>query len=487
MQDWKFKQRDDLAWYNCADVDATLQIFLALYPALKGQGLLDLYLYEVVPTAKICKLLSLTGIKKDPKRIEKVRGEVLAEIAEIEARLPNELKPYDKPIRVRQPAPPGTLGKSGKPVKFIHVPGTKRIVPWQSSKEVERFLYETKKLPVQLHVKTKRVSTDKTALDRLVRKYPQHRFLDDLRKVRSLDELVSTFVKESNSGPSRIHANFLVHGTATGRLASSGPNMQNIPVRARYAFVPSHADWCFVNADFSSLENRLCAWYANDTERLAQMSDPTFNEHKVLCSKIYGMPVSEVDKGSWQYKRAKNTNHGADGALGPKRLSETYDIPFKEAKELILGWKALHPKAAAWQEEVGNQAGKLGVLVNAFGRKRWFWTSSAYTEGIRFLPQSTGADICLRSLVGLSYERIGWPEEWARIASPVLAPLPVPARIVLTVHDSILVECPQSLTEEVSNCLTKVMTQPWEQLAGFSIPIAIQVGDPNQSWGELKD
>jgi len=91
MQDWKFKQRDDLAWYNCADVDATLQIFLALYPALKSQGLLDLYLYEVVPTAKICKLLSLTGIKRDPKRIEKVRSEVLAEIAEIEARLPDEL------------------------------------------------------------------------------------------------------------------------------------------------------------------------------------------------------------------------------------------------------------------------------------------------------------------------------------------------------------------------------------------------------------
>lgn len=488
LQDWKHLQKDDLAWYNCADTDATLQIHEAIQPILKRQNLRDLYLYEVVPTAKICRQLTIGGIKRDPRRIETVRTEVLDDIAATEQLLPEELRPYDKSIRVRQLAPPGTLGKSGKPIKFIHVPGTERVVPWQSPKQVEEYLYVTKKYPKQLNVKTKRVSTDKTAIDRLVRKYPEDKSLDAIRKIRALDELVSTFVKESKDlGPTKVHANFLVHGTATGRLASSSPNMQNWPVLARKIFVPSHADWVFVNADFSSLENRLCAWYANDTERLAQMSDPTFNEHKVLCSKIYNIPVDQVDKGSWQYKRAKNTNHGADGALGPKRLSETYDIPFKEAKELILGWKQLHPKAATWQEEVGNRAVKEGVLTNAFGRKRWFWTSSGYTEGIRQLPQSTGADICLRSMVGLYYERINWPEEWARQASAVLAPLPVPARLVLMVHDSLLIECPLNLVEEVKTCLTKVMTQPWEQLAGFSIPIAIQVGQPGGSWGDLKD
>jgi uracil-DNA glycosylase family 4 len=487
MVAWKHLNVVDMAWYNACDVDATAQIFAQLRPLLKQFNLEKLYKFVQVPLAKICKMISETGIKVDPNRIHAAREKFLAEFNDLQNQLPDELKPYDKTIRVRKPAPKGTLGKSGKPVKFIHVPGIERVEPWNSPKCVEHWLYTTMSYPKQLHPKTKKVTTSKSALERLYRKdkNPQ---LDALKKLQSLDTLLNTSLAEGekNEQVTRVHANFLVHGTNTGRLSSSNPNMQNITPRARYIYVPSFADWCFVEADFASLENRLAAWYAGDDERLARLSQPGFNEHRWLTSQIYNIPESEITKEMWQYKRGKNTNHGADGAMGPRKLAMTYDVPEKEARELLFKWREINHKSAEWQERVGNEAQRNGILTNAFGRKRWFWSQSSYTEGIRFNPQSTGADICFRAMISLYYERIGWPVELALQSVSVLSPLPHPARLVLQIHDSLLVECPYNLREEVVECMRRAMTQPWLELAGFSIPVDIKSGNPGDSWAELE-
>lgn len=485
----------NLFLYCARDTDTTFQIAKALTPVLRQQGLERLYRLVQVPLAKICAMMGATGIKVDPNRIKKARAQFEAELSELEALLPEELKPYERAIRVRQKAPEGTLGKSGKPVKFIHIPSVERCVPWDSPKQVERYLYETLKLPIQRHPKTKRITTDKNAIDRLYKQcvtvnHPSMVSVDAIRKVRALGELIGTFLQDENENKQvavgRIHSNFLVHGTSTGRLASSGPNLQNIPTKARYIYVPSHPDWCFIEADFSSLENRLAAWYAGDTERLARLSDPSFNEHRALASKVYGIPESQIDKKSHEYHMGKIANHGADGAMGPRKLAITHGIPEKLARDLILKWRESNPQSAKWQEETGNNAVKAGVLTNAFSRKRWFWSHSAYTEGIRFLPQSTGADICYRSMIGLFYERIKWPIERAVEVVPVVAPIPLPARLVLQVHDSILVECPYALVGDVVSCMQKVMAQPWPELAGYSIPAEVKVGEPGASWAELK-
>ena len=489
MQAWKHKRGQSEEWYNASDVDATMQSFEAILPILRQQNLENLYKYNQVPLAKICALMADVGLKVDPSRIKLKRTEFLAELATKEQLLPTELQPYDKSIRVRQLAPQGTLGKSGKPIKYIHVPGTERVVPWDSPKQVEKYLYETLGLPKQLHAKTKKVTSDKMALERLYRQ-TKNPAINAIREVRQLGELIGTFLKDGEGDKQvavgRIHSNFLVHGTSTGRLASSGPNLQNIPSKARYIYVPSHSDWCFVEADFSSLENRLAAWYAGDTERLSRLAIPDFNEHRWLASKIYNVPESELTKDDWRYKRGKITNHGADGAMGARKLATTHDLAEKDAKELILKWREINYRSAQWQEETGNRAQRDGILVNAFGRKRWFWSHSAYTEGIRFLPQSTGADICFRAMIGMMYERIGLRFDLARKASPILCALPRPARLVLQVHDSILIEAPQVLVPEVVQCMQTVMQQPWPEMAGYSIPVDVKVGAPGASWAELK-
>jgi len=489
MVAWKHVKAD-MPWYCAGDVDATAQSYRAIRPRLDQMKLTNLYKYVQIPLAKICKLMSDTGIKVDPNNIKKQRVRYIGELAELEAQLPIDLKPYDKPIKVRQLAPAGTLGKSGKPIKYIHVPSTERVVPWQSSKTVERYLYDKLALPKQLHAKTKKVTTDKTALDRLFRK-TKLPFLKQLAEIRHLDEVIGTFLKDADHDKQvavgRIHTNFLVHGTNTGRLASSSPNMQNVPPIAKHIYVPSHSDWCFVEADFSSLENRLASWYADDADRLKRLAIPGFNEHRWLASQIFNLPEEEINKKSDEYGRAKHTNHGADAGMGPRKMSVQYNIPEKDCKDLLTMWKKLNWASAQWQERTGNQAMKDGVLTTAFGRKRWFWSQTAYTEGIRFMLQSSGADICYRSMIALMYERIGWPVELALKVVPKVFPLPYPARLILQVHDSLLVECPYALVEEVKACLTAAMEQLWPELAGYMIPVAVKVGNPGESWGELKD
>jgi uracil-DNA glycosylase family 4 len=496
---WKHLSSQDMPLYCARDVDVTMQSFAQLKPLLPALNLEDLYKYTQVPLAKICSLLERQGIRTDGERAKKVREQLIAEIVELEKLLPVELQPYDKPIRVRQLAPKGTLGKSGKPVKYTHIPGTKRIVPWNSPDRVEQYLYVTLGLPKQVNAKTKRVSTDKTALDKLFRK-THDPAIDAIRQIRKKDELVSNFLKEGNIGVGKIHPHFSPFGTNSGRLSSAGPNMQNQPETARYIYVPSSPDWCLVEADFASGENRLTAWYADDQERLKRLAIPGFSEHKMNANTFFGIPY-EVDYEAGKiirdevvhdnrrdapYGMSKALTHGINYGEGARKIAQTLDLPEKDVKDWLFKWRQANLATVAFQERTAAQAEKEGVLTTVFNRKRWFWTNRVYTESLSFLPQSTLADISFRAMIGLMYDRIEWPAELALKVTSVLAPLPHPARLLLQVHDSLLVECPRELVARVASCLKAVMEQPWPQMGGFSIPAEFNVGGVGDSWGELR-
>jgi len=101
--------------------------------------------------------------------------------------------------------------------------------------------------------------------------------------------------------------------------------------------------------------------------------------------------------------------------------------------------------------------------------------------------QGTAADIVIRSMIGLLYERINWPTEFALKASQVLAPLPRPATLNVQVHDSLLVSSPLNLVEECQDAMYKTMGQPWPELGGFQFKLAFKVGQPGESWAEIKE
>lgn len=499
---WKHLSGDDEELYNCRDTDVTWQCYRQLRPMLRAEGLMPLYEAVQVPLARICHLFHETGFKIDPARLGAVRKDLLAKVTELEVQLPESLRTQAVAIRKRQLAPAGTLSeKTKKPLKYIMVDATEEVSPWKSNDTLKEYFYAQRALPVQTHAKTNEPTVDKTALPKLLKaalrpSYARsagedvatevQRCVKALQQLRVIASLLSTFTKEEFGHVERIHASFNAHGTASGRLSSSDPNLQNIPESARYIYVPSHADWRIFDVDFSSLENRLTAWFAQDYERLERLSQPGFNEHKYTCSQFFDIPIEDVVKDNSKdapYGKAKRIGHGSNYGMGPLKISRLYDLPLDEVRVLCEKWRTLNAKTVAWQQDTAARAKKEGFLVTPFGRKRWFYTDSAYTESLSFLPQSTGADITFRCLIGLLYDRIGWPESKAAQLVNVYHALQRPARIMLQVHDSFVGECPAELMDEIQDTLTRVMTQPWPELGGFSIPVEFKSGP---SWGETK-
>jgi uracil-DNA glycosylase family 4 len=487
---WKSGKSKAFQLYCARDTDVTLQIFTKLLPLVREEGLLELYKNVQVPLARICYQMFQTGFKVDPSQVGKVRELLLTEMTQLELKLPEQLRSYDKAVSKRQVAPAGTLSaKTGKPIKFLLVPATERVVPWRSSQKKQEYLYGKEEawqlgLEEQLDLKSGNVTTGKLALDKLFRK-TKNAALPALKKLNQLDELVTTFCKEEMTGSAFTqHPHFNVHGTSSGRLSSSDPNLQNIPESARIIYVPSRPGWKIIDVDFSGIESRITAFLAKDKWRLDQLErDPEFSEHKYLAAQMTGVAYDEVEKDNTPgspYFQAKKVVHGVNYGLGALKLSKMYDLDLKQTKEFIAGWKNIIKDTVFWQQRTVDIAGREGLLTTPFGRKRWFYTSSLYTESLSFIPQSVAADIIFRCMIGLMYDRIGWPEENVKKVVKVYEPLPQPAELLIQVHDSLVLQAPENMVDRICNVLKKVLTQPWPELKGFSIPIGIKVGE---SWG----
>lgn len=491
---WKHLHKQNEPLYCCRDVDVTYQSYKQLRPMLKSNQLEHLYTDVQVPLAKICKLMHTTGFKVDTTHIGAVREDLLAKMAKAETLIPEQLRTYQHPIKKRQLAPPGTLSeKTGKPIKYLLIDAEETITPWRSPTQKQAYLYGTTEpwmlgLPEQTDPKSGNVTTGKNALDKLYRKTKNPALLA-LKSLNKWDELVTTFCKETMTKIDRMYPHFNVHGTASGRLSSSDPNLQNIPEVARYIYVPTHPGWKLCEVDYSQIENRLTAYFAHDVERLARFQrDPKFSEHRYAASIFLGVPYDEVIKDSdpeGPYIKAKKIVHGTNYGEGSKKISMLNDLDFKETKELHDKWKNAIRPTIEWQNSCAEQAKREGYLMTPFGRRRWFYTSSYYTESLSFLPQSTAADIIFRVMIALMYERIDWPIEKVQQIVQVIDSLPQPARLLLQVHDSLLVEYPPEIEEQVILTLRRVMEQPWAQLGGMHIPIGIKTSD--KSWGECEE
>ena len=505
---WEYDKHRDEELYCARDVDVTYQTWRQLLPLLKMENLLDLYRFVQVPLARICKSMRDVGIKVDPGRIERVREQLLTEMEELETHLPEELRTQLTPVRRRVPAPSGTMsppkyGKKGqllkqKPVKWLFEMATEKVIPWRSPAIVGHWLFEEKGIPEEKDLKTDRRSTGKLALGKILRrlqngtyKIPEvqkvYAAVEAISKLRKLDELETTFVSDTLAEVSRIHASFNVHGTSSGRLSSSNPNLQNIPKRTRALYVPSVEGWKIIEVDYSGIENRLTALFANDNDRLQRFNTiPDFSEHQWATEVFFGIPYDQVVKDNSReapYGRSKAIVHGKNYGEGARKIALLNDIPESEVRKLIIKWDAVIPATIEWQKRTGTKAAKDGCLATPFNRKRWFWGTSMYTESLSFLPQSSAADVIYRAMIGLMYERIGWPLEHALQVCDTVIPLPEPARLLLQVHDALVFECPPDIVDRVVRAVKAVMEQPFKEFGGYKFPVAIEVGD---SWGELK-
>lgn len=317
--------------------------------------------------------------------------------------------------------------------------------------------------------KTKQYRTDEEVLQRLTSKHP---VVGKVLEYRGLKKLLSTYVEalpeliDRRTG--RIHTTYNQAVASTGRLSSTNPNLQNIPVRdeegreIRKAFIPAPGK-IFLSADYSQIELRLMAHLSGDKSMISDFLSQQ-DIHSATASKIFHVPVNQVTRE--MRARAKTANFGIIYGISAFGLSERLTISRKEAKELIDGYFNSYPGVKAYMDESIRKARELGYVTTMFGRRRYVpdihsrnqvVRGNAERNAINAPLQGSAADIIKIAMV--------------RIAGRLASELPG-ARMILQVHDELIFEVDVQETEK----LREIVISEMRGAASLRVPLEVDTG-----------
>lgn len=317
-------------------------------------------------------------------------------------------------------------------------------------------------------------STGQKELDKLRGKHP---IIELIEQYRELTKLQNTYVQTLPTQVDehgRIHTTFNQDVASTGRLSSTEPNLQNIPIRTelgrkvRDAFIPEDG-MVFVSADYSQFELRLAAILAGDRNMVNDFNAGT-DIHAKTASEVYHVPLDEVTKE--QRRRAKVVNFGVLYGMSQHGLAAAADMSFAEAQSFIDEYFRVRPEVKHYIEDTIKKAHDDGFVETLFGRRRWtpdvkssnFIVRSSAERAAANMPiQGTEADLMKLAMIKVDEELNGRGEQ------------------ILQIHDSILIECPKKHADEVRDMLVEVMEQIYPDL-GVRLQVDVHVGD---NWGEV--
>ena len=317
-------------------------------------------------------------------------------------------------------------------------------------------------------------STGQKELDKL---RGQHPIIELIERYRELTKLISTYIEalpKLMATDGRIHTTFNQDITSTGRLSSTNPNLQNIPVRTelgrkiRQAFVPSDGK-VFVGADYSQFELRLAAVLAGD-EKLIEDFNSDVDIHAKTAAETYGISIDEVSKS--QRRAAKVINFGVLYGMSPHGLAAATGMSFTEAKKFIDHYFEVRKPIRQYLDKILTQAREQGFVETYFGRRRpapdvkssnFMVRSSAERAAMNMPIQGTEADLMKLAMIRLEDKLSGL------------------ADAILQVHDSILVECKPEDIQKVSEIMKAEMEGVCPELP---IKLKVDVGT-GVNWGEV--
>ena len=402
------------------------------------EGLPELYLRMEEPLSKVLAQMERDGVKVDMGVIRHFADGLRKELAERE-------------LRIREMADEPELNIS-------------------SPKQVGELLFEK----LKLDPKAKRsgakgqFSTDEATLLAIADRHP---IVDEILEFRAVKKLLSTYIEPFpsyvSSRDGRVHTTFNQALTATGRLSSSNPNLQNIPVRTergkeiRKAFVPGTPDGVIVSADYSQIELRIMAHLSKD-EHLTQAFREGVDVHAATAAKIFGIPVSEVTRE--QRGMAKTANFGIMYGISSFGLAQRLHLPRAAAKELIDGYFASFPSIRSFIDGSIAFAREHGYVETLFGRRRYLPDIQARNATVRALAernavnapiQGTSADIIKLAMIGVA----------ARLKAEGLR-----SKMVLQIHDELLFD---AVPEEVP-ALKTLVTEVMEHVMELSVPLTVE-------------
>ncbi|MBI2104746.1 MAG: DNA polymerase I [Candidatus Omnitrophica bacterium] len=348
-----------------------------------------------------------------------------------------------------------------------------------SPRQLAQVLFERLALPVVKRTKTG-PSTDSDVLAKLA---AQHPLPQQLIQYRELSKLVSTYVealpKLVDPATGRLHTTFNQTATATGRLSSSDPNLQNIPVKTelgrsiRKAFIAGLPDGVLLAADYTQVELRILAHLSGD-EQLVEAFRKGHDIHRVTASLIYGLPEEAIQPA--QRNAMKAVNFGILYGMSARGLSQELGIPLEEAQAFIEAYFQRYPKVRAYLDSQIERARRDGFVQTLLGRRRYIpevnspdGMTRQFGErmAINAPIQGTAADLIKRAMVQLD----------ERLARERMS-----SRMVLQVHDELVLETPRGELERLSRLVRDTM----EGAIALDVPLTVTLkAGPN--WLELSE
>lgn len=322
-----------------------------------------------------------------------------------------------------------------------------------------------------------------TAASVLEEMQDQHPIVELLLEYREISKLVSTYLDaipaQINPRTGRVHTSFNQTGSVTGRLASSDPNLQNIPTRTelghrvRSGFIADEGN-LLLSVDYSQIELRIVAHMAND-EGMLRAFRANQDIHSTTAAAIYDVPLDKVTKD--QRRHAKAINFGLIYGMSAFGLTRTTNLTLAEAENFVKAYFTKFPGVKKYLDGIRKQAADDGYVETLLGRKRYFpqlknpstpqIRSRAEREAINAPIQGTAADI-------LKIAMIKMPEAIVKAG--------LRAKMLLQVHDELLFECPEKEIEETVRLVQDVME------SAFTISIALETDAAwGKNWGVLKD
>lgn len=436
----------DAARYAGEDALVARALCVRLHDRLREQGLWEVYERIEMPLVTVLADMEWWGIAVDRERLQALRQELRTRLAGLEAAI---LRRIEQPINL------------------------------QSPKQVGELLFDRLGLPSQgvRRTKTGAWSTDAEVLERLRDAHPvvgeilEHRGLSKLLQTYA-DALLEAVLPETG----RIHPSFHQLGAATGRLSCSDPNLQNIPVRDewgrrfRQCFVPAEG-MVFVGADYSQIELRILAHLAGD-EALVEAFRQGDDIHARTAADLFDVGIEAVQPE--QRRAAKTINFGLIYGMGAQRLGQSLEIPTKEAAAWIEKYFERYPGVARFRDSTVAQARERGFVETMFGRRRHL---PGPGEGGRRDPSAIERIAMNTPIQGAAADliKLAMIELHRRLAAEIPG-----ARLILQVHDELLVEAPAADGEQVRALLTEAMTG----VATLDVPLQADAG-VGASWDEV--
>ena len=433
---------------NSVEAAACMLLGKCLENELKERDLTTLYDTMEEPLLKVLARMEREGVKLDLAQLRKYATELATELNEIQD-------------RIREMADEPSLNI-------------------MSPKQVGVLLYE--KLNLAPKVKPKsgvryNYPTDEDTLSSLADKHP---IINEILEYRGVKKLLSTYIEPFPSYVSpetgKIHTTFNQALTATGRLSSSKPNLQNIPIRTergkeiRKAFIPSHPDGVIVSADYSQIELRIMAHLSCDAHLINAFRNGE-DVHAMTAAKIFGIETNEVSAD--QRRIAKTANFGIMYGISAFGLSQRLHIGRAEAKKIIEDYFANFPAISSYIEDTLASAREFGYVETVFGRRRYLPEINARNATARALAertainapiQGTSADIIKMAMINVD----------RRISEAGLQ-----SRMVLQIHDELVFD---AVREEV-DVLQKIVKEEMENVIELSVPLTVECNYGN-NWLE---